>query len=165
MDSQQLLTFIAIAESGSFSAAAQRLHLTQPAISKRVALLEQHLHTRLFDRLGKQVSLTSAGHSFLPHARRILQSVADAERVISDLGGDVAGRLSLATSHHIGLHHLPPILSEFSRRYPAVHLDLHFLDSEKALDAVEEGEFDLGVITLASEPRKTIATLPLWQDQ
>ncbi|HEV8078684.1 MAG TPA: LysR family transcriptional regulator, partial [Marinobacter sp.] len=130
MDSQQLLTFIAIAESGSFSAAAQRLHLTQPAISKRVALLELHLNTRLFDRLGKQVSLTSAGHSFLPHARKILQTVADAERVISDLGGHVAGRLSLATSHHIGLHHLPPILSDFSRRYPAVHLDLHFLDSE-----------------------------------
>lgn len=165
MDTQQLATFIAIAETGSFSGAATRLHLTQPAVSKRIALLETHLSSKLFDRLGKQVALTPAGAGFLPHARAIMQAVADAERTISDMGGDVTGRLSIATSHHIGLHHLPPILSDYSRRYPAVHLDLHFLDSEKALEAVANGEFDLGVITLGATTPSPLTQLPVWQDE
>lgn len=165
MDDQQLATFIAIAETGSFSGAATRLHLTQPAVSKRIALLEAHLSSKLFDRLGKQVALTPAGAGLLPHARAIMQAVADAERAISDMGGDVTGRLSIATSHHIGLHHLPPILSDYSRRYPAVHLDLHFLDSEKALDAVANGDFDLGVITLGAVTPPPLTQLPVWQDE
>lgn len=165
MEPQQLHAFIAIAETGSFSGAAARLHLTQPAVSKRIALLEAHLDSRLFDRLGKRVALTPAGQGLLPHARRILQAVADAERAIGALGGDVAGRLSIATSHHIGLHHLPPVLSDYSRRYPAVHLDLHFLDSEKALEAVANGEFDLGVVTLGERIAKPLEHLPVWRDR
>ena len=165
MEPQQLDAFLAIAETGSFSGAATRLHLTQPAVSKRIALLEAHLDSKLFDRLGKRVALTPTGHSLLPHARRILQAVADAERAINALGGDVAGRLSNATRHHIGLHHLPPVLSEYSRRYPAVHLDLHFLDSEKALEAVANGEFDLGVITLGERIAKPLEYTPVWRDE
>ncbi len=165
MEPQQLDAFLAIAETGSFSGAATRLHLTQPAVSKRIALLEAHLDSKLFDRLGKRVALTPTGHSLLPHARRILQAVADAERAINALGGDVAGRLSIATSHHIGLHHLPPVLSKYSRRYPAVHLDLHFLDSEKALEAVANGEFDLGVITLGERIAKPLEYTPVWRDE
>lgn len=164
MDPLQLDAFLAIAETGSFSGAATRLHLTQPAVSKRIALLESHLDSKLFDRLGKRVALTPAGQGLLPHARRILQTVADAERAIGALGGDVAGRLSIATSHHIGLHRLPPVLSEYSQRYPAVQLDLHFLDSEKALEAIANGEFDVGVVTLGERMTKPLVYTPVWRD-
>ena len=164
MDTQHLSTFVAIAESGSFSVAATRLHLTQPAISKRIALLEQQLDKKLFDRYGKQIQLTPAGRALLPHAREILQAVTDAGRALADLDGDVSGPLSLATSHHIGLHRLPAVLSEFSRRFPRVHLDLHFLDSEKALAAVEHGEFELGVITLGAHASGRITQRPIWRD-
>lgn len=164
MDTQHLATFVAIAETTSFSGAATRLHLTQPAISKRMALLEERLNKKLFDRFTKRVQLTPAGRTLLPHARRILHSVSDAYRALDNLDGEVSGPLSIATSHHIGLHRLPPVLSEFSHQFPHVHLDLHFLDSEKALLAVEQGEFELGVITLADKASAALTELPIWQD-
>ncbi|MDO3386447.1 LysR family transcriptional regulator [Gilvimarinus sp. SDUM040013] len=164
MDTQQLATFIAVAESGSFSRAAERLYLTQPAISKRIALLEQSVGAKLFDRIGKKVSLTHAGEVLIPRAKQILILVGEAERAIENLNNRIAGKLSIATSHHIGLHRLPPALQSFSRAYPEVNLDLHFLDSEKALTAVEQGLFDLGVITLPDNPAPGICHIPIWRD-
>lgn len=165
MDTQHLLAFVAIAETGSFSAAGERLHLTQPAISKRIAILEEQLNSALFDRIGRQISLTQAGQSLLPKAKSILQEVASAQRAIADLKGEVRGKLSIATSHHIGLHRLPPYLRDFSQRYPDVKLDLHFLDSEQAYHEILQGRFDLAVITLAQEEDPRIAADIIWQDQ
>src|SRR5690606_14764761 len=112
LDTQHLQAFVAVAETGSFSAAGERLHLTQPAISKRIAILEQQLASSLFDRVGRKISLTQAGLSLLPNAKRILQDVADAHRAVTDLRGEVRGQLSIATSHHIGLHRLPLTLRD-----------------------------------------------------
>ncbi len=165
MDTQHLQAFVAVAETGSFSAAAERLHLTQPAVSKRIALLEAQLNSTLFDRIGRQVSLTQAGHSLFPSAQRILQEAASARQAIADLNGEVRGKLSLATSHHIGLHRLPPFLRDFSRAHPAVKLDLHFLDSEQAYQEILQGRFDLAVITLAQEEDARIAQELIWTDQ
>jgi DNA-binding transcriptional LysR family regulator len=108
MDLANLNAFIAIAETGSFSGAGERLHLTQPAISKRIAGLEQQLKVRLFDRLGREVGLTEAGRALLPRAYQILNVLDDTRRALTNLTGEVSGRLTLATSHHIGLHRLPP---------------------------------------------------------
>lgn len=165
MDTQHLQAFLAIAETGSFSAAAGRLHLTQPAISKRIAILEEQLNTSLFDRIGRHISLTQAGLSLLPTAQNILQEVVAAQRRIADLNGEVRGKLSIATSHHIGLHRLPPYLRDFSRQYPDVKLDLHFLDSEQAYHEILQGRFDLAIITLAQEEDARIAADMIWQDQ
>lgn len=151
MDTQNLKAFQAVAEKESFSEAADTLFLTQPAVSKRIAALEQQLNCRLFDRIGRRVTLTEAGRALLPRARQILLEVADTQRLISDLSGEVKGTLSLATSHHIGLHRLPPVLREFARTYPDVRLDLDFLDSEKAYDEVVHGRYDLAIITLAPD--------------
>ncbi|MBU2885076.1 LysR family transcriptional regulator [Gilvimarinus agarilyticus] len=165
MDTQHITTFMAVAELGSFSLAAERLHLTQPAVSKRIALLEQSLRAKLFDRIGKQLSLTHAGNTLLPRAEHILELVSEAEHAIDRLNNRIAGKLSIATSHHIGLHHLPPVLQRFSSQYPDVNLDLHFLDSEKALEAVEQGLFDLGVITLPDTAPAGIEQIPVWHDE
>lgn len=151
MDTQSLKAFQAVAETGSFSDAAEQLHLTQPAVSKRIASLEHQLSCRLFDRIGRQVSLTEAGRALLPRARNILLEVADAQRLISDLSGEVRGKLSLATSHHIGLHRLPPVLKRFTKTYPGVELDLDFLDSEKAYEEIAHGNYDLAIVTLSPE--------------
>ena len=151
MDLATLNAFIAVAESGSFSLAGERLHLTQPAVSKRIFALEQQLEVRLFDRLGREVGLTEAGRALLPRAYRILGELEDTRRALANLNGEVSGRLTLATSHHIGLHRLPPVLREFTRRYPAVSLDIRFLDSEVAYEDVLQGRAELAVITLAPE--------------
>ena len=165
MDTQHLQAFVAIATSGSFSGAAERLHLTQPAISKRIALLEQQVKARLFDRVGRQVVLTQAGNLLLSKATNILNEVTAAQRAIADLAGHVTGKLSIATSHHLGLHYLPPYLREFSTRYPDVKLDLHFLDSEHAYHEILIGRFDIAIITLALEQDPRINSAILWQDQ
>ena len=152
IDTPTLTAFMAVAETGSFSAAAERLYITQPAISKRIALLEQQLEARLFDRVGRQIQLTEAGRSLLPRARQVLMDVEDMARAIHDLSGEVGGKLRIGTSHHIGLHRLPPVLRQFSRDYPLVKLDIHFIDSEEAWEGVLHGELEMGVVTLTPQP-------------
>lgn len=164
MDTQSLQAFVAVAEAGSFTGAAERLFITQPAVSKRVALLEQQLDTRLFDRIGRRVRLTEAGEALLPRARRVLLELEDTVRAIGNLSGEVGGRLRIGTSHHIGLHRLPPVLREFSRRYPQVKLDIRFIDSEEAYDGVMHGDLELGLVTLPPEPEADTETTVIWDD-
>ncbi len=165
MDFEGLKAFLAVAELGSFSLAADRLHLTQPAVSKRVAHLEDGLGLRLFDRIGRTVSLTEAGRELQPRAGQILASVEDSRRALSNLAGSVSGHLSLATSHHIGLWRMPEILRNFTRQYPAVTLDLHFMDSEVAHEQILQGAMELGVITLAPAGHDRLCSTPVWKDE
>lgn len=164
MDLASLNAFIAIAEMGSFSLAADRLHLTQPAVSKRLATLETQLNVRLFDRLGREIGLTEAGRALLPRAYQILNVLDDTRRALTNLNGNVSGRLSLATSHHIGLHRLPPLLRTFTRRYPDVNLDIRFLDSEIAYEEVLHGRAELAVITLAPQTAAPVRAVNVWDD-
>ncbi|WP_278378915.1 LysR family transcriptional regulator [Stutzerimonas kunmingensis] len=164
MDLANLNAFIAVAETRSFSLAAERLHLTQPAVSKRIAALEAQLDVRLFDRLGRDVSLTEAGRALLPRAYQILNVLDDTRRALTNLNGDIGGRLSLATSHHIGLHRLPPLLRAFTRAHPQVSLDIRFLDSEVAYDEVLHGRAELAVITLAPQTAEPVLTVKVWDD-
>ncbi len=164
MDTQALTAFLAVAESGSFSTAAERLFLTQPAVSKRIAQLEQQLGTRLFDRVGRRIRLTEAGDALLPRARQVLLDLEDMGRAISNLTGTVSGTLRIGTSHHIGLHRLPPVLRRFSREYPDVKLDIHFIDSEEAWEAVLHGDLEMGVVTLPPQPDPRLHSQAVWQD-
>ena len=164
MEPQNLRAFIAVAETSSFSEAAESLSLTQPAISKRIASLEMYLHTQLFDRIGRKVALTESGRALLPRARRILFEISDTERALSNLSGKVEGRLAMGTSHHIGLHRLPPVLRQFSQRYPDVQLDMKFIDSEQAFDSVTQGEMELGVVTLPPNMPEQVHTELIWHD-
>jgi DNA-binding transcriptional LysR family regulator len=164
MDIPNLQAFVAVAETGSFSMASDNLFLTQPAISKRISALETELDIHLFDRIGRKITLTEAGHALLVRARTILQQVEDSKRAIQNLSGHVAGKLSIGTSHHIGLHRLPPVLRAFTHTHPEVELDLHFMDSEEACNAIEHGELELGIVTLPLEPAKVLQTHQVWPD-
>lgn len=164
MDIDALRAFAAVAEQASFSRAADQIHLTQPAVSKRVAALEGELNTRLFDRIGRRVILTEAGNALLPGARRILEELGDLRRRVDNLSQEVRGRLSLATSHHIGLHRLPPVLRAYTARYPEVELDLHFMDSEAACAAIEHGDLELAVVTLPQSPAPALSIAEIWAD-
>ncbi len=164
MDLANLSAFISVAETGSFSLAAERLHLTQPAVSKRIAALEQQLDERLFDRLGREISLTEAGRALLPRAYQILAVLDDTRRALSNLHTSVSGRLTLATSHHIGLHRLPALLRRFTTAHPQVVLDIRFLDSEVAYEEVLHGRAELAVITLAPETAAPVRAVKVWDD-
>lgn len=164
MNKAELEAFTQIAELGSFSAAASQLHLTQPAISKRIASLENSLGSRLFDRLGKRVLLTPAGERLLPQAQHILLAMIDAAHAVHNLHNHTMGELRLATSHHIGLHRLAPILKRFNRDYAQVTLAIRFEDSEAAHELVRQAAVELAVVTLNPDGDTELQRHQLWRD-
>lgn len=164
MDTSTLRTFITIAETGSFSQAGEKLYLTQPAISKRIATLEQELDTRLFDRIGRNTTLTQAGKILYDRARQIMLEIEDSRRAIANLTDNIAGQLIIGTSHHIGLYRLPPVLRSYVAAYPEVELDIRFMDSEAACRGVKTGELELAIVTLPLEASKDIQVKIIWPD-
>ena len=165
MDIQALQAFVQVAEKGSFSRAAEALFISQPAVSKRIAALEEQLNQKLFDRIGRSITLTQAGFALLPRARKLLVELEDTRRLLANLSGEVQGPLILATSHHIGLHRLPPLLKNFTQLYPQVKLDMRFQDSEQAYAGVIAGELELAIVTLAPVPDPSLVVVPVWTDQ
>ncbi|MCG8427504.1 MAG: LysR family transcriptional regulator [Chromatiales bacterium] len=164
MDINNLQAFIEVAKQSSFSLAAAKLHLTKTAVSKRIATLESSLSTKLFDRIGRQVVLTEAGHQLLPRAHKMLAEMDDIRRTLSNLSGEVSGVLSMGTSHHIGLRRLPPILKQYATLYPNVSLDIRFLGSELACAEVEKGNLELAIVTLPTQPSENLQFMELWDD-
>ena len=164
MDFPSLKAFVAVAECRSFSHAAERLFMTQPAVSKRVAALEEDLGIALFDRLGRNIQLTEAGNKFLVSARRILDDITVSREEVHSLSTTVSGRLRLATSHHIGIHRLPPVLKSFTQAHNNVELDLLFMDSELACEEVARGNIELAVVTLPDQVPSILRTQLVWPD-
>jgi DNA-binding transcriptional LysR family regulator len=164
MDLSALQAFVAVAQNASFSQAAEQLFVSQSAISKRIAQLETDIKAQLFDRIGRKVALTEAGHALLPRAQRLLNDAKELQRVVADLQGDIAGKLTMGTSHHIGLHRLPDPLRQFTQLHPNVELDIQFMDSEEACHAVEVGELELAIVTLPPSPRERLSLTTIWQD-
>jgi DNA-binding transcriptional LysR family regulator len=165
MDMHGLQAFVEVARQGSFSGAAESLFVTQPAISKRVKALEDELGTLLFDRIGRKTTLTEAGRALLPRASQLLDEAEDMRRFASSLSEAVTGSLVMGTSHHIGLHRLPPVLKAFRAAYPSVSLDIRFMDSEQACHAVESGDLELAIVTLPSAVPDNLHVETIWTDR
>jgi DNA-binding transcriptional LysR family regulator len=164
MDSHLLEAFVNVIDQGSFSEAAERLHLTQPAISKRLSALENLTGNRLIDRSNRKIQLTDAGARLLPHARRIIDEVHNAKLALSDRRDTVSGRLSVIASHHIGLHHLPAWLRRLNREFPEVSLELKFMDSESALGMMEKRTAELAFVTLSESMSTSFQVAVRWED-
>ncbi|MEL0638424.1 LysR family transcriptional regulator [Marinomonas sp. TI.3.20] len=164
MDIAELLTFIKVAETNSFSEAALRLFVTQPAISKRIAALESSLGVRLFDRIGRQIILTEAGIRLLPKAKQIANDIKDIQHSMTLQTEGISGELGIATSHHIGLRRLPNILKKFQINYPLAQLDIDFTQSEDAYQQVLKGDVEIGIITLSNQDDHLIESIPIWSD-
>ena len=165
MQISQIQAFLAVAELGSFTQAAERLHITQPAVSKRIRQLETQVRVELFDRVGKRSILTPGGLAFKPHAERILQELQAYRQDLSRQQGTPSGSLKFATSHHIGLHRLPQVLREYKIRYPQVDLDLQFMDSEDACAAIAANELELAIVTLPEIVDERLLCETVWIDE
>lgn len=164
MDINNLRAFIEVADKRSFSRSAETLHLTQPAVSKRIAALETELSARLFDRVGRSVHLTEAGNVLLPSARQISAELDRIEEVICNLGKSVTGKLSIGTSPHIGVTYLAPVLKQFRVQYPDVEMDIEFNNSVKVLEDVENGIFEMGLCALHTPVGPKLREIDIWQD-
>ncbi len=164
MRMNDLRAFLAVAQTNSFSSAAESLHLTQPAISKRIGNLERDLGLKLFDRVGKRVYLTDAGSLLEPRAESLLAEIEDTRRLLRNLHTQVDGTLNLATSHHVGLHRLAPVLKSFNVEHAAVQLEIQFEDSEAAHELVRSGAAEFAVVTLNPEGPDELEYQPIWDD-
>lgn len=164
MELKQLQALLAVAKHGSFSVAAEQLHITQPAMTKRIQQLETATGTTLIDRHHKDNRLTDAGELVSKLAQQFEQAIHQCHQQIADLSDGVKGHLRLAISHHLGLHRLPKVLQAYSKLYPLVELEIEFTDSEKAHDAMARSEFDLAIVTLSPTNNAAVNTRVVWPD-
>ncbi|MGR0279672.1 LysR family transcriptional regulator [Marinomonas dokdonensis] len=164
MDITELLTFIKVAESASFSDAANKLFITQPAASKRIAALESALGVKLFDRIGRQVQLTEAGLRLLPKAKKIAVDLQDIKRSMTLQMEGVSGELRISTSHHVGLRRLPKSLKRFQQDFPNAQLEIEFTQSEEAYQQILKGQAELAIITLSQAEHPMLESTAIWSD-
>lgn len=142
---RQLEVFQAIAESGSFTRAAQRLHLTQPTVSMQIKKLTDAAGTPLLEQLGKKVHLTEAGREVLAYARVIHGQLEELEAVLNRLKGVAGGRLRISVASTAN-YFMPALLAEFSRRHPEVKASLDITNRETLLRQLSENTVDLVVM-------------------
>jgi DNA-binding transcriptional LysR family regulator len=146
MELRDLRYFVAIAQHGTVSRAAEQLHVSQPALSEQIRKLEDELGTPLFTRTSRGVLLTDAGEAFLPHARSVLAQADAAVESVHLVAHGLVGTLSLGFIDSAALAILPPLIHRFSDRYPNVKLRLRELGTRQQLEAIEQGEIDLGIV-------------------
>ncbi len=152
MYAYRLQVFRAVATHGSYSRAAREaLHISQPAVSKHVRLLEEELEVELFQRVGKQVELTEAGRIVLDYAEQVLALAEDTRRALVDLQGLQRGTLRLGASSTPGIYLLPPVLAVFAQRYPGIILALETANSQRVIDGVLNRQWDLGVVGISPD--------------
>lgn len=157
MNLNQLRVFYAVARERSFTEAAKRLCITQPAATIQVRELERATGVRLFDRVDKKVILTDAGEALYAYARRIFTLIEEADHVLENARDLRWGRLRVGASRTLGAYHLPPLLNAFKARYPGVVLGLEIGNSEQVLDAVREFACEVGVVGAAVHHEKLVA--------
>jgi DNA-binding transcriptional LysR family regulator len=147
IDLDRLTVFQAVAQTSSFTRAAEVVHLTQPGISKHIRHMEEYFGVPLFDRLGRKVVLTQAGEVLFEATQEVMAAVAAAEQRIHDLTGLRAGRLRVGASFPIGLYILPALLAAYRKRYPAVEVTLAISTSENIERHVLANKLDVGLIS------------------
>lgn len=144
-DLQQLQAFIAVAERGSFRAAAEEIHLSPPAMSRRIEKLESIIGTRLLNRTTREVELTSVGRVFLERARAAIDDLESAMLGISDIATSRSGRVTVACVPSAAIYFLPQVISSFSAKYPAIRIRVIDESMNQTLQSVLSGESDFGI--------------------
>jgi DNA-binding transcriptional LysR family regulator len=159
---RQLKAFVAVADEGTFVAAAQQLGVVQPAVSQAVRRLEDELGLVLFDRSSRRVTLTSSGEAFLPEARAVLARLAAAEQVARDLGVGRSGLVRLATTPGApGL--VAALLAHQRAAHPDVEVELVAVPQHAKLRAVVEGDIDVALTHTAAET-PGVAFTQVWRE-
>lgn len=159
----QLLTFVEVVATGSFSAAAVRLELSQPAVSLQVRNLEKRLGVRLLERVGRRVRPTDAGAELLDHAARIDGTVGAAVDAMARHATGVLGRVRVGTGATACIFVLPPVLRDLRRRCPTLEITITTGNTGDVVKAVEENRVDVGLVTMPVSGRMLEVT-PVLKD-
>jgi LysR family transcriptional regulator, hydrogen peroxide-inducible genes activator len=148
MEFHQLRYVCAIAETGSFSRAAERCHVAQPSLSQQVLKLEEDLGAKLFDRLGRSVRLTEAGRAFLPHARSILHQMEAARTGVEDKRTDVRGSVTVGVIPTIAPYLMPQSVAAFSKKYPDAKLRILEETTPVLVEGLRNLSIDVAILAL-----------------
>jgi DNA-binding transcriptional LysR family regulator len=162
MNLEQLRSFVEVARFGNFTRAAEELHLAQPSLSRQIATLEQGLGAELFHRARGGSTLTAAGESLLPLARRMLADAESVRRELAELAGLERGRVRLGATPTLCISLVAEVLSAFHAEHPAIELHLSEQGSRRLLDELASGELDLALVTTSdtsSAERFTVSPL------
>ncbi len=148
MELHQLRYFCAVAETGSFSRAAEQSHISQPSLSQQILKLEDELGARLFDRLGRSVRLTELGKTFLPRARAVLRELEAAKGDVVEGKEFTGGPITVGVIPTVAPYFLPPRLTAFSRKFPQVRLTIVEEITPVLLDRLRSGTIDVAILAL-----------------
>ena len=148
MEVHQLRYFCAVAETGSFTRAAQRERVAQPSLSQQIMKLEKELGVRLFDRLGRSVRLTDPGQSFLPRARAVLWELKAAKDEVAERQSTVSGPVCVGVIPTIAPYFMPSRLALFSRKFPRTSITVVEDVTVRLMDRLRAGMIDLAVVAL-----------------
>ncbi|MGC0312203.1 LysR family transcriptional regulator [Kitasatospora acidiphila] len=166
MELQQMRYVIAVAETNSFTRAAERCLVVQSALSHQIARLERELGARLFERTSRRVRLTPAGAAFLPAARQCLDAAERAAAEVAAAVGEVRGRLAVGLIPTVAAVDIPGALRDFRRRYPQVRVGLRVGASDDLVEQVKEGALDVAFLGLPTTARLTgVAARELARDR
>lgn len=146
MNFHQLHIFYTVAERGSFSAAAQALHMSQPAVTMQVQALEEYFGTKLLIRSTKRMELSEAGRTLLPFARRSLELSQATDAAMAAFSNKLQGRLQLGASLTIGEYELPRLLGPFGREYPDISIMLKVMNTTQILEEIASHQLNFGLI-------------------
>ncbi|MCT2587522.1 LysR family transcriptional regulator [Actinophytocola gossypii] len=153
MELQQLRYVVTVAETNSFTRAAERCLVVQSALSHQVARLERELGARLFERTSRRVRLTPAGAAFLPAARQCLDAAERAKAEVAAAVGEVRGRLAVGLIPTVAAVDIPGTLREFHQRYPHVRISLRVGASEELVEQVGQGAIEVAFLGLPTTAR------------
>ena len=148
MDINQLHSFVLVAQEGSFTRAAEKLYLTQPALSLQIKALEAELGTPLFERHNRQIFLTEVGQLVLQRAKELLGVVAQIEQDVAAYQGVQTGRVQIGTSDTTCLYLLPSFVQAFRAQFPNIDIHLTNKPSEEVATLLKAGLVDFGIVTL-----------------
>ncbi|MGH9253377.1 MAG: LysR family transcriptional regulator [Vicinamibacterales bacterium] len=151
MDLRQLEIIRAIADSGSFTAAGEKLHVSQSAISRQILLLEAELGEPVFHRIGRRIRITPAGESLLQLSHRVFQDVQDTVAAISDTRESLHGTMRLVGGMTVCLYVFPSLLAEVRRTHPNLDLKITVGSGERSIALLRSGAADLGLVTVPVE--------------
>ncbi|WP_017530004.1 LysR family transcriptional regulator [Pseudomonas fluorescens] len=167
ISTRQLRYFVEIADSGSFSTAAERLFVAQSALSRQIKALETLLQTPLFERTARQPRLTAAGEAFYPRARNLLSELLKASELATQVGNGQLGTLRLSHSSTVPMSgRLLQGISTWLARCPEVSMNIVKLSSEAQLEEIAEGRLEIGLLRLpVLRQREGVSVLPLYSEQ
>lgn len=159
-----LATFRLVIQRGSFSAAADVLGISQPAVSLQIRQLEQFLQTRLVERTGRGIKATAAGQALLVHGERIEQAVDETLRSVRAFNHDVSGTITLGTGATACIHLLPPLLQQLRSDYPLLRVGVTTGNTLDIVRAIEENRLDMGLVTLPVSGR-ALEVMPVMDEE